>query len=412
MRAATLALAWCAAVAAAALVHAPVLAAGALPAYCVPILAADKRAPPAELYSPEALSELPRLQALRPPARSAAPGTVIIGVQKGGTTSLASYLWTRGYCMPVPPNKKMEEGDCMRCKELHVLWSPLGKTGDSLAKRVGVAEAYARIFRNCSGKPTFDATPEYFHKELAPAKLASALPPEQKRSLRVVVSLREPLERSLSRFNDLVQSCLIKGTAFKCSQVCTQRGLCAKKPVSPNNIISLANYLVRNGDIGRQLEPGPLAGALGKQGSTAEAYLLGLRRWAKTYGRANLLVLDFVELVSDSQRALTRLDGFLGLERTAAAGAGELPHSNEHTFAAKKSAVSCDVWRHFGPRMDEGNQRLLRWLHCTQEQAPPEERGVWDPAGASVRALVDLWMSRDSECGTNIYNSSGQAVWA
>jgi hypothetical protein len=62
--------------------------------------------------------------------------------------------------------------------------------------------------------------------------------------------------------------------------------------------------------------------------------------------------------------------------------------------------------------MDGGNQRLLRWLHCTQEQAPPEERGVWDPAGASVRALVDLWMSRDSECGTNIYNSSGQAVWA
>lgn len=131
---------------------------------------------------------------LSPPGTGALPSILVIGVHKGGSTALFSYLAAHGDVRP------------SFCKETHFLdwkynmlireWDKQGQGPPTTAQ---LKAEYARFFRPASEQPntiSIEGTPSYFFTSGSVAKRARQVVPDA----RLVVAMRNPIDRTISHF--------------------------------------------------------------------------------------------------------------------------------------------------------------------------------------------------------------------
>ncbi|MCP9790343.1 sulfotransferase [Vulcanococcus limneticus Candia 3F8] len=193
------------------------------------------------------------------------PEALILGAPKSGTTSLLAYLSRHPRIWAHPR------------KELHFF--------DSYWQW---GEAWYRnqfpVFRPGSGIVRIEATPNYLQLPCGPERVATLMP-----EARLIVLLREPLERALSWFHHMQRQEGLQGEA---ARVLEQEAdeLAALSPEQRN---ALGWH-----------HPNCLTGSL---------YPAQLQRWRHQFPADQLLVLRLEDLAADPPAVLARVLAFLGL---------------------------------------------------------------------------------------------------
>ena len=211
---------------------------------------------------------------------SAGADVLILGAPKCGTTSLAAYLAAHADVWVHP------------LKELHFFdnhWSR--------------GEAWYRAqfppLRQEGCLLRLEATPDYLQHPETPSRVAGLLP-----AARLIVVLREPLDRALSWLGHMQAHYGLTGTA-EGHLLAEQAALQAMTPQARQGL--------------DWLHPNALTGSL---------YADQLQRWRAAFPAHQLLVLRFEDLVADPETVLQRVLRFLELDAAGLPAAQAFPVYN------------------------------------------------------------------------------------
>ncbi|MGF1618756.1 MAG: sulfotransferase [Acidimicrobiia bacterium] len=207
------------------------------------------------------------------------PDFVIIGCQRGGTSSLYRYL---GLHPDISASLRKET-------EYFTAKFPEGeawyRAHFPLALRHRLAAAIGKR------RLSFEATPDYLVDPRAPARCHALLP-----GARIVVMLREPGERALSQFHHNVRLGLETETFDRAieleeSRISADRAEMAENPSTSATAFRRFSYLTR-GDYAEQLQ-----------------------RWFDLYPRDRFLIVESEEFFSDPDRVLGKVLEFVGVRQ-------------------------------------------------------------------------------------------------
>jgi hypothetical protein len=206
----------------------------------------------------------------------ALPDFVIIGCQRGGTSSLYRYLGLHPHISP--SLRKETEYFTARYSEGESWY----RAHFPLVLRHRVAALLGRR------RLTFEATPDYLVDPRAPSRCHDLLP-----DAKIVVLLREPGERALSQFHHnerlgLESESFDRAIELEESRISADLEEMVTDPATSATSFRRFSYLAR-GDYAEQLE-----------------------RWFEAYPRDRFLILESEEFFSDPDRVLGRVLGFVG----------------------------------------------------------------------------------------------------
>lgn len=115
------------------------------------------------------------------------PDFLIIGAQKGGTSSLHTYLSQHPQLFPSPLKKEVHFFD---------ISIRSNKTKDNFGNGESWYRAHFPIRKNLgSESKVYESTPSYFHHRLVPGRIHSLIP-----DVKLIVLLRNPSERAISHY--------------------------------------------------------------------------------------------------------------------------------------------------------------------------------------------------------------------
>lgn len=206
------------------------------------------------------------------------PDVMIIGCQKGGTSSLHTYL---------TQHPRMFEADV---KEVHFFDGGLDPAWDKYAEGERLYRSYfprSSTVRAARGL-AFEATPEYMHNLAAPARMAKMVP-----GAKLIALLRDPVERTISNYFH------------------EQRRGREKLPFL-EALEAEAEHMrdVRAGGDFKDTR------WIWKAYTTRGLYADQLERVFEHYPRDQILILDSSEFYGDPKRALGQVLDFIGLDDT------------------------------------------------------------------------------------------------
>jgi hypothetical protein len=246
------------------------------------------------------------------------PGVVIIGAQRGGTTSLHRYL--------------VEHPDvhAAQRKELHYFDRHYGKSTFWYRGHFPTRRAVGPT------GVTIDATPYMLFHPLAPQRVSARLPEG-----RFIAILRDPVERAHSQWAHNLQ-----------------RG------IGPDDFEQALSRELRHIDqLTEDLRSGRIRHSLEHQRYSfirRGEYVDQLERWWGEVGRERVLVLASEDLFARPGEALAEVHAFVGLQPHTNAGGDSALH------AASRSAMSVEIRdrlrAHFRPFNERLFQRLGRTL--------------------------------------------------
>lgn len=263
------------------------------------------------------------------------PDFVIIGCQRGGTSSLYRYL---GLHPDISPSLRKEteyftakfsEGE--RWYRAHF---PL-----ALRHRLAAVIGKRRL--------SFEATPDYLVDPRAPARCHDLLP-----DARIVVMLREPGERALSQFHHNVRLGLETETFARAleleeSRISGDLAEMVRDPSTQATAFRRYSYLER-GDYAEQLQ-----------------------RWFDLYPRDRFLILESEEFFSDPDRVLGKVLDFVGARRWSPPEFRNYSYTDRGTVGHEE--VPAELRHMFDERFDQANETLrnlididLGWLERAQ----------------------------------------------
>ncbi|HET6796257.1 MAG TPA: sulfotransferase domain-containing protein [Gemmatimonadales bacterium] len=242
------------------------------------------------------------------------PSVLIIGTQKGGTTSLFNYLAQHPDVSP-PLTKEVHYFDFNYVRGIN--WYR-GRF------------PYDRVLRR--GAMTLDASPYYMVHPLVPERAAKLLP-----QVKVIVLLRNPVDRALSHYNHEVRG--------------------------GRESLSFAEALER--------EPERLAGEEERLRSDPNYYSYNhhrysytrrglyveqLRRWAEHYPRSQMLVLQSERLFADAPGVTAAVHQFLGLRPQ--------PLQQDQPFVQRSydRALPPELRARLSSYFEPYNRELYRWM--------------------------------------------------
>lgn len=204
------------------------------------------------------------------------PDFVIIGCQRGGTSSLYRYL---GQHPRISPSLRKETEYFSAKYPEGEAWY---RAHFPLRLRLKAASLLGRRLL------TFEATPDYLLDPRAAERCAALLP-----DARIVVLLREPGERALSHYHHNVRLDLESETFPRALELEDSR---------------------IGGDIGAMtVDPNAPAAAFRKYSYQARGdYADQLKRWFSAYPRDRFLILESEEFFADPDRVLQRILAFVG----------------------------------------------------------------------------------------------------
>jgi hypothetical protein len=209
-----------------------------------------------------------RLRFREPTARwRRLPDLLVIGAQRGGTSSLYRYLG--GHPQVEPSIRKETEYFSRRYAKGEVWYR-----GHFPLRRTGL---------------TFEATPDYLFHPRAAERAAATVP-----DARIVVLLREPVERAVSHWQHMTRLGFETGSFSE--------ALAAESALVDGAFDDVA--------AGRTIDEGPL---LRYSYRLRGCYDEQLARWFEHYPREQVLVLRSEELFADPAASVSELERFAGL---------------------------------------------------------------------------------------------------
>jgi len=242
------------------------------------------------------------------------PGLLIIGAQKGGTTSLFNYL--------------AEHPDVRTplTKEIHFFDLHFGRGRTWYRGRF----PYRRQLRD--GVLTLDASPYYLTHPLAPARAAELLP-----NAKLVALLRNPIDRALSHYQHEVRGgreslSFKEAIAREPERLAGEEVRLANDPTYYSFAHHRYSYLRRG------------------------VYVDQLRRWADHFPRSQLLILQSEAMFGDPHEVTGRVLEFLGLRSY------RLPRYDRFYPGAYGRDLPTELRRALASFFAPYNQELYRWL--------------------------------------------------
>jgi hypothetical protein len=200
------------------------------------------------------------------------PSFLIIGTQKGGTTSLFNYLLQHPRLLP-PLTKEVHYFD------LHYQCGTRWYRGNF---------PYAHRLRG--GSLTFEASPYYLVHPIVPQRVARVLP-----EIKLIAVLRNPVDRALSHYQHEVRGGR-ESLSFSEALAREPERLAGEE----ERLVNDPGYYSYNHHRYTYIRRG--------------LYLEQLRRWAQYFSRSQLLVLQSEELFRDPVGTTASVHQFLGLE--------------------------------------------------------------------------------------------------
>ena len=213
------------------------------------------------------------------------PDFIIIGTQKAGTSSLHFYLDQHPQLSGSFP------------KELHYFNRDI-HFNKSLS-------SYEEHFRGWDQNKYFESTPAYFYIPGACEAIQHAYP-----DMKVIVVLRDPIKRAYSAWNmykdffekDQVEDVIKSKQRREGDLLYTKFYEGRDKFPSFRECIEIELDLIKSNE---SFEPALLRRGL---------YLEQLNRYWKNFGKDNVLILGFSDLVKDTEKTLKKVTDFLGVE--------------------------------------------------------------------------------------------------
>jgi len=249
------------------------------------------------------------------------PDFLILGAQRGGTTSLARFL-ERQPGVSIAP-----------VKEVHFFDLHFDRGIDWYRSHFPLA-LRRRWEERVRGRPLLsgEATPYYLFHPLAPERVHATLP-----EARLIALLRNPVDRALSQYHHEV------------------RWGCEDAPSFAEALDREENRLAGEEDRLHK-EAGYRSVSHNHHSYRARGlYARQLRAWLKWFPREQLLVLRSEDLFTAPRPTLARVLEFLGLP---ARELGELPHFNEARYPELDRALRGRLAEWFRPH-DEELRELL-----------------------------------------------------
>jgi hypothetical protein len=263
------------------------------------------------------------------------PDTLIVGAQKGGTTSLADYL--------------LEHPDVVRsrCKEIHFfdINHPNGVNWYRSHFEVGRRRKLRSLV---AGRRlvTVDASPYYLFHPLAASRCSQLLP-----KARIIIMLRDPVARAYSQYHHEVR--------IQFESLSFERALEAE----PGRL---------RGEI-EKLHADPCYHSIAHQHFSYLSrgiYLPQISSWLKYYGPDRILILSSEQFLADPARQYQWVLRFLGLRHWQLAS---YPARNVGNYEPISGETEARLVEYFTPH----NRMLRHYLNS-----------IWAGVGDSV---VDRW---------------------
>jgi hypothetical protein len=260
------------------------------------------------------------------------PEFVIVGAQKGGTTSLFSYLDERDSFLGAKP------------KEIHYF-----DREDNFSKG---SKWYESHFIKLPGEKGlfFEATPEYLSREKVPARLKA-----YSSELKIIILLREPISRAYSAWNmyrqwseEGIVPWAIANDQHGRNESPIYRTFFKNGCPSFSDYIKLEMDLIERGD--GEEEPSLLRRGV---------YKPQIERYVEFFGWDNILILGFSELKNDSEGVIQKCCEFLGLSYQTPAAKGETEIKNKRSYPSKMSGEDLEVLKEF---YEQPNKELFDYV--------------------------------------------------
>jgi hypothetical protein len=190
------------------------------------------------------------------------PNFFIVGAPRAGTTSLYEYLkQTKGIFMP-----SIKDPDFFAVET---------DLDFAVLKQIKDKKEYLKLFENVKDEIAIgEASPTYLHDPKAPKLIHDAVP-----NAKIIISLRDPVERANSYFSNLVSS----GTASESFSDCIRNGI---------NLSSGYSAQVVKGSF----------------------YYEQVKKYLEIFGKEQVKIIIFEEFVKNTRDGLIEIFDFLGIK--------------------------------------------------------------------------------------------------
>ncbi len=267
------------------------------------------------------------------------PDVVIIGVKRGGTTSLFRELeHHRSMCPLVPSARRLPLRENM--KGVHYFDTGFEHSLRWYRSHFASRPERWRVRRSTGAAFSAEASPYYLFQPLAAGRAAAMLPATTK----FVVALRDPVERTVSHWSEQ-----------------TRNG------VETSSLRAALDAEVdRLGDVAAQLESGAIMTShaheqqsYGSQSMYAES----IRRWIDVVGRDRLVIVFSEDYYRDSVATVRQVTDAIGVEPVAPASGTS---AGEHRNAAPRaSTIDADLDRELTDRFRADVAELAELIGIT-----------------------------------------------
>ena len=262
------------------------------------------------------------------------PNVLLIGVQKAGTSSIATWLFENGVCRPEVFAGEPSYFD----KEVQFF--------DQENRFMQGSHFYSKRFQNCKDKPfAMDATPNTLRFPEHVKKIYEQAGGDFLKNLKIITMLREPVSRELSLFNHKVDEYL---------QTRDQDEWYGDVSRDDGSVMSFAEF----GDqIIHDIEN---PGLYGFEWGMADIsiYVDHLKKWMGFIDRKNLMVLSYDEFKKDPRISEGRVRQFLGSDFP-----GHAAHTDVLKMIGQKVEVpSCFAQKKLNSLFQPKNQALYDLL--------------------------------------------------
>ena len=251
-------------------------------------------------------------------AGRALPSFIIIGTQKGGTTSLFHYLSQHPQLLP------------SYRKEVHYFDGGLKPKRDNFALGERWYRSNFPLRRHMrADQQAFEASPLYLFHPLAPQRIHDLLP-----DAKLILLLREPTERALSHYFHQSR----KGRESLPVTEALQGEEARLAPVLAEHHYKHQNFMHFSYKL---------------RGHYAEQ----IRRYQALFPAENLLILGSEQFFADPHAALKRVFEFVGVD-----GSFQVPNLQARNVGSNRKSVQADVYQYLKDYFEPHNEELYQLL--------------------------------------------------
>lgn len=291
------------------------------------------------------------------------PTIQLIGVQKGGTSALAVWLFYNGN---IQRPQTFDGEPFFYDKEVHFF--------DLKHRYEQGMEFYAARFNHTTTTTTstsdgggrhllsMDATPDTFRFPERVREVYDAAGDHQAADVKILAVLREPIARELSMYNHMASDC----RTLPPSQLTNWHKNVLRKDGTIMSFGEFVNEItipaLENGKMGWDDKFG--------QTNRYGMYASILFRWFKAFDRKQILVLSYEELKNDPDKLQDRVKQFLQADIEPGSFVGANDNSNPHKV--KLSSVSTKTKAKLKAIFDPLNEDLYELLE--EHPGPPMEQ--------------------------------------